>query len=173
MEVSDSRNGFVSRVFGPATWMILHMVSLNYPVVPTDEERQHYTDFFLGMQYVLPCRACRENFKKNLQDIGFDPSIDMLGRESFAKLVWRLHNKVNEMLNKDVYVTFEEMNSFYEELRASDCSHTGPGTEASCISSKTVEPAGCEIHVVPSRLAHGISIDDRCRNKDKKNKKYA
>ncbi len=118
---SESEHGFCSMVFGPI-WFTMHIVSLNYPVAPQESERKIYTQWFLNMGEVLPCSICKQNFKNNLKAIGFNEILDFANRTTFSNLVWRLHNYINKHLGKDVFVTFESFTTFYEQLRASDCS---------------------------------------------------
>ena len=55
----------LTTVWGPGMWHYLHTMSFNYPVSPTKEDKKHYFDFIINLQYVLPCGKCRKNLKKN------------------------------------------------------------------------------------------------------------
>ena len=61
-----SGDGMVTTVWGPPTWMALHTMSFNYPVEPTAEKREAYRAFFTHVGDMLPCRHCRDNYKRNL-----------------------------------------------------------------------------------------------------------
>ncbi len=155
-KVNHSENGFCSMTFAPL-WVTLHMVSLTYPNYPTSTQRKEYESWFLGFKVVLPCSSCRTNFPKNLESIKFDSVIDMCSRTAFAKCIWRLHNEVNRVLKKDVFVRFEDMNRFYEQLRASDCD-----TE-SC--SKPLSQPQCVIRFQPDNQTERtqlLTIDKNC-----------
>ena len=156
MHVNNSENGFCSMTFS-FLWTSLHMISLAYQPYPTTKQREIYTQWFLGFGDVLPCGACKKNFQKNLISIKFHPIIDMCSRTAFAKCIWRLHNEVNKVLNKKIYVTFEDMNAFYEQLRASECD------DDSCTSPK-FEPR-CLIQFVPydefDKKA-SLTMDEKC-----------
>jgi hypothetical protein len=167
IKVSDSNNGFVSTVFGPSTWLVLHMVSLNYPTQPSPDERDAYTQWFMLFGKVLPCSACRENFKNNLLAINFDKNVDMVNRQSFANCVWRLHNEVNTMLGKNMNVSFSEFLSFYEKLRADKCIKKTPYSEGSCEANTRSKPR-CIISVIPEEHALDIpslTVNDMCSRK--------
>lgn len=59
-----SSDGMLTTVWGPSIWHYLHIMSFNYPVQPTDDDKKHYYDFMINLQNVLPCKYCRENLKK-------------------------------------------------------------------------------------------------------------
>ena len=60
-----SGDGMLTSVWGRSLWHYLHTMSFNYPVNPTEEDKKHYKEFVLSLRYVLPCKYCRMNFKKN------------------------------------------------------------------------------------------------------------
>ena len=58
-------DGFLTSIWGPTQWHMLHTISFNYPVKPTTEQQKQYKDYILSLQNVLPCAACRKNLKMN------------------------------------------------------------------------------------------------------------
>ena len=42
-----SGDGFLTSVWGPAIWHSLHIISFNYPVKPTNEEKNQYRNYVL------------------------------------------------------------------------------------------------------------------------------
>jgi hypothetical protein len=50
----DSNDGMLTTVWGPGMWHYLHTMSFNYPTNPTPQDKQHYREFILQLQYVLP-----------------------------------------------------------------------------------------------------------------------
>ena len=40
----NSNDGMVTNVWGPSLWHVLHTISFNYPVNPTEEQKQQYKD---------------------------------------------------------------------------------------------------------------------------------
>ena len=58
----------MTAIWGPALWHVLHTISFNYPVNPTPSDMINYRNFVETLQFVLPCRYCRENFTDNLRD---------------------------------------------------------------------------------------------------------
>ena len=113
----NSGDGMLTSVWGPSMWHYLHIMSFNYPLKPTLEDKKHYRDFVLNLQYVLPCKYCRENLKKNFKTLPLKKS-DMNNRETFSKYIYNLHELVNKMLNKNVHLTYNDVRERYEHFRS-------------------------------------------------------
>jgi len=158
---SDEKHGFCSMTFAPF-WFVLHMVSLDYPITPTRAERQLYTQWFENMGKVLPCSVCRGNFENNLKALNpkYNPLIDFASRTTFAHLVWRLHNKINEDLNKHIQVTWDNFKSFYEQLRATDCS--GDSCKSTRVGPQCTLKVVREGSVAPDELFSNVNSYPQC-----------
>ena len=113
----ESPDGMLTSVWGPNMWHVLHTISFNYPVNPTKEEKKRYMEFIKSLQYVLPCRYCRINVKKNLKTLKFSIK-DMKNRDSFSRFIYKLHNLVNKMLGKNISITYCEVRERYEHFRS-------------------------------------------------------
>ena len=112
-----SNDGMLTGVWGPAMWHYLHTMSFNYPVHPTKENKEHYRDFVLNLQNVLPCGKCRKNLVKNFKKLPL--TIDhMESRKTFSKYIYDLHEVVNKMLGKKSGLTYEIVRERYEHFRA-------------------------------------------------------
>ena len=83
-------------IWGPRLWTFLHIMSFNYPIVPTQKDKQHYETFVDSLQYILPCSVCRKNFKRNLR--AFPPQLN--SRKAFVYWLIDIHNEVNSMTGK-------------------------------------------------------------------------
>ena len=70
----NSGEGMLTAIWGPSLWHTLHTISFNYPVNPTSKDKKTYFAFFKNLSNILPCRYCRENDKKNIQDVKLDMS---------------------------------------------------------------------------------------------------
>jgi hypothetical protein len=112
-----SGDGFLTTVWGPMMWSYLHTMSFNYPVHPTDEDKKHYRDFMISLQYVLPCKYCRMNLANNFKKNPIKPC-HMANRDAFSRYVYDLHETVNKMLKKKVHLTYCEVRDRYENFRA-------------------------------------------------------
>ena len=104
----NSKNGFVSTVWGPATWHYLHIMSFSYPNRPTVDDQEDYARFVQSLCNVLPCRSCREGLVKNMERVPLRSS-DLRDRLSFVHWLYRLHEEVNQMLHKDVAISFVQV----------------------------------------------------------------
>ena len=120
----ESPDGMLTSVWGPNLWHVLHTISFNYPVNPTEKDKIRYMKFIKSLQYVLPCRYCRDNLKKNFKNIKLNKSV-MKNRDSFSKWLYKLHNHINKMLGKSNSVSYSEIRDRYEHFRAR------------CVSKKT------------------------------------
>ena len=112
-----SNDGMLTTVWGPPLWHYLHTMSFNYPVNPTIEDKKHYREFICSLKYVLPCGKCRKNFYKNLKDVPLNAHA-MKNRANFSKWVYRLHEHINKMLNKNSGLTYDDVRERYEHFRA-------------------------------------------------------
>ena len=112
-----SSNGFSPLVWGKYVWFILHMISFNYPLHPTLEDKQNYYNFVMSLRFVLPCGACRKNFSKKLLKHPLTMK-SLKNRRNFSKWMFSIHNLVNRDLKKTATPTFKNVEKRYESLRA-------------------------------------------------------
>lgn len=130
----QSKNGFQTKVWGPPMWMVLHMIALNY----SPEKKNGYKKFFNSLKYVLPCGACRDNYKKILKTkLPLDDYVFKC-RQSMAMWSFLLHNQVQKDIYnktnkehdkpkyKDTKKDFYKAMQFYESFRAK-CTKTSYG----------------------------------------------
>jgi hypothetical protein len=113
----SSGDGFVTKIWGPAAWHLIHTISFNYPVNPTAEDKKNYRNFILSLQNVLPCKYCRINLKKNFKQLPITMKT-MKNRDSFSRYVYRLHELVNRMLKKKSGLSFCDVRERYEHFRS-------------------------------------------------------
>jgi len=112
-----SSDGFLTSVWGPMLWSYLHTMSFNYPVNPTLENKKHYKDFIVNLQYVMPCKYCRINLTKNLKQLPLTEK-DMESRDTFSRYVYNLHETVNKMLKKKSGLSYDDVRDRYENFRS-------------------------------------------------------
>lgn len=173
-----SNDGFLTYVWGPAFWFVLHTISFNYPNNPTKEEKEHYKNFVLSLQHVLPCKYCRINISKNFKKMPITDEV-LENRTSFSKYMYELHNMVNVMLGKRPYLTFPEVRDRYENFR-SRCTlgkaskkttktrkvRKGGKREKGCTRPFYGKKAKCVIHIVPhEKKTESLIIDKQCIKK--------
>ena len=115
----NSKNGFSTYIWGTCMWQFLHIISFNYPINPTDEQKKDYLQFLKLLEKTLPCKWCRINYGKNIREKDTKLSMKtMKNRETLSRWVCKLHNKVNKMLDKNEYKDYKNTRDFYEQFRA-------------------------------------------------------
>jgi len=145
----NSKDGMLTSVWGPSMWHVLHTISFNYPVKPSNEQKQHYRDFIISLQHILPCGKCRENFKTNLKQLPLLRK-HMKNRETFSKYVYNLHELINKMLNKKSGLTYSEVRERYEHFRARCSTNVEFKTkENGCIHPLKGQKSKCVLQIVP------------------------
>ena len=112
-----SGDGMLTTVWGPSLWHYMHTMSFNYPIKPTNNDKKYYKDFIINLQYVLPCKYCRDNLKKNFKAHPLR-KCDMRNRETYSKYVYKLHETINKMLGKKSGLTYCDIRERYEHFRA-------------------------------------------------------
>jgi len=110
-------------VWGPHAWKFIHYVTLSYPIFPNQENKDNYKQFFLTLQYILPCHKCRKHYKENLNKFPLNDLV-LSNNENLVKWGIDLHNYINKLHNKpelsynDAYKLFN--NDFKIETFTSD-----------------------------------------------------
>jgi hypothetical protein len=157
----NSPMGINTRVWGPIQWQFMHMISFNYPVNPTDDDKKFYYEYIKNLQHILPCKSCRSNLSNNLKVAKF--TIEKLkNRYTFSKFVYDLHNVVNVMLGRKIYLTYEKVRDRYELFRAT-CAPETSNVEIGCTIPVNKIKSRCVINIVPlTRSLESFSIDKRC-----------
>ncbi len=120
----SSGDGFLVSVWGPLQWTFLHIMSFNYPINPTPEDKKHYRDYVLNLQYVLPCKYCRMNLTNNFKKKPLQ-MCHMANRETFSRYIYELHETVNRMLKKKSKLSYCDVRERYEHFR-SRCTEEKP-----------------------------------------------
>ena len=117
LEDNDSNNGFSGEIWGSALWFIMHIISFNYPIKPTNSNIMHYYSFFKNIQNILPCSVCRKHLKETYKKHPLTAKV-FKNRKSLTKYIYNLHNIINTQLNKKNIISFDDIINFYENLRS-------------------------------------------------------
>jgi hypothetical protein len=169
----NSGDGMLTMVWGPSMWHYLHTMSFNYPVYPTCDDKRHYKEFILNLQFVLPCGKCRKNLIKNFKKLPLENK-DMESRETFSRYIYDLHEVINKMLGKKSGLNFDTIRERYEHFRSrctksyKDFKHLRKtlrkkNSEKGCTEPLYGEKSKCVIRIVPqSNKAKSFQIDEKC-----------
>jgi hypothetical protein len=169
-----SGDGFLTTIWGPSQWHMLHTISFNYPVNPTKEQKIQYRDYVLSLQNILPCGACRKNLKMNLKHLPITMT-HMKNRDTFSRYIYNLHELVNRMLHKKSNLTYCDVRERYEHFR-SRCVDEAPKVykyssiktqkhkkEKGCTEPLYGKKARCILNIVPQdEKGQSIQIDKKC-----------
>lgn len=174
----DSNDGMLTSVWGPPLWHVLHSMSFNYPVNPTNSDKKHYLNFVLNLRWTLPCGKCRQNLVNNFKQLPIHMK-HMASRNTFSRYVYDLHEVVNTMLNKKSGLTYESIRERYEHFR-SRCSKSvmdkdeqiqlfTKQMDSGCTEPLYGEKSKCVLKIIPdNEKCESIQIDDKCVKKTKK-----
>lgn len=168
----NSNNGMQTSLFGPI-WFTLHLISFNYPVNPTQEDKINYMNFIKSFKYTLPCVYCRNNLDSNLKKINFNMN-SMKNRETFSRAIYDLHNCVNKMLGKNIKISYTEVRDRYEAFR-SRCNEKIPvdknnnKKEKKCENSLYGIKGKAVIEIIPKNSKKKTFIN-KCKNNSNKKK---
>ena len=158
---TKSNDGMLTTVWGPAIWHFLHTMSFNYPVQPTQEQKEQYRDFILQLEHVLPCKYCRMNLTKNFKTLPLTMK-EMKNRDSFSRYVYNLHELVNTMLGKKSNLTYCDVRERYEHFRAR-CNQQKKQVEKGCTEPIVGKKSKSVIHVIPQDIpCDTIQISQEC-----------
>lgn len=161
----NSNDGMLTSVWGPALWHSLHTISFNYPIEPTEEDKINYYNYFNNLKYVLPCKYCRINLKKNLKKLPLNKSV-FKNRETLSKWLYLLHEEVNKMLGKKSGLTFDDVRERYEMFRARCLDEKPKKIESGCIKPLYGIKSKCVISIVPKTAkSKSLTIDPKCKIK--------
>ena len=172
-----SGDGMLTGVWGPALWHYLHIVSFNYPIKPTIDNRKNYRDMILNLQHVLPCKYCRDNFKNNLKMLPLK-CVDLKNRDTFSRWVYKLHELVNAMLGKSSGLSYCDVRERYEHFRSRCTVERSPisiqklkkhirktkkNKENGCTEPLYGKKSQCIVKIVPlNKKVKTFQIDRKC-----------
>lgn len=159
------RRGFQTSVWGPAAWVFLHTITFSYPDRPNPATRRIFKNFFKSLCSILPCVYCRQSYSKYCLTKGGPLSLsdDVLkSRKTLTRWLYKIHDAVNERLEKEDRPTYEAVRAMYSMF------------EAKCSSVKNKEKHGCIVPANGHRRMRTIIrfIPRECKLKGKTLKTY-
>ena len=160
----NSKDGMLTSVWGPSMWHTLHTISFNYPCKPTHTQKKQYMNYMKSLVNVLPCGACRDNLKKNYKTLPINMSV-MKNRNTFSRYVYKLHELVNNMLNKKSGLSYDDVRTRYEYFRArcNDKKQHIAVIENGCVKSLYGLKSKCVLRIVPqTEDIKSFDIDKKC-----------
>jgi hypothetical protein len=170
-----SGDGMLTSVWGPAAWHLLHTISFNYPINPTEENKKQYKDFVENLKNVLPCKYCRMNLENNLKAHPIKPC-HMKNRDTFSRYIYNLHEIINKMLGKTSGLSYCDVRERYEHFRSRCTQNDAPKIfkfnttrkkekekEKGCTEPLYGKKAKCVIQIVPQEeKTPSFVVDNKC-----------
>jgi len=179
-----SGDGMLTNVWGPSLWHYLHIISFNYPINPTKENKKYYRQLINNLKYTLPCKYCRDNLKNNLNDHPLTATA-LKNRYNFSIWMYELHEHINKMLGKKSGLKYDQVRERYEHFRAR-CTIDGSKKkiqnkrklknktqkkEKGCTKPLYGKKSKCIIKIVPhDTKCKTFQMDNKCK-KTRKNRK--
>ena len=162
--------GMATHIWGPSIHHALHTISFNYPINPTQQQKEDYYNFVHYLGKVLPCGVCRNNLPRNLKAANWDWD-KLKNRETFSKFIYNLHQKINLSTGKKLYPkSYEEVRDIYESFRSKKpLKQKGGKKEVGCSEPvRNAVKSKCILKILPrtSKLK-GIQINNKCLCKKK------
>jgi len=168
----NSGDGMITSVWGPPMWHVLHTISFNYPIKPTEAQMEDYFNFYSSLEKILPCKFCRDNLKNNLKKCALTKKI-MASRMTLSRWVYDLHETINKMLGKKSNLTYEMVRERYEFFR-SRCvedpskkkKEKKSKTESGCVEPLYGVKSKCVLNIIPrDARKKSFVMDPKCKLK--------
>ncbi len=96
------------KIWGKPMWSSLLNIAKVYPERPSSSDMNNYKIFFTILGSVLPCYACRKNYKNHLRKI----PIQLQSRESLIKWLHKIYNQT-QLESKKKEVTLKKFFNKY------------------------------------------------------------
>lgn len=87
-----------SEYWGRHFWKMLNCTVLNFPLEPTDENRNTYKQFFIYTSKIMPCKFCRQSLTIYMKYFPIDKYLD--DRMGICYWLWTIHSLINSKLCK-------------------------------------------------------------------------
>jgi len=103
----------MTSLWGPLGWMTLHSVSMLYPEIPSQTDKEILKRYMNSFRDSISCPSCQSHFKIIFQNYTASHPEWNSSRFQFFLFVVRAHNTVNRRLNKPRPATVQECLDMY------------------------------------------------------------
>jgi hypothetical protein len=100
-------------IWGSHLWFSLHTITLNYPLKPTNDDKENYKSFFISLKNVIPCSVCKKNYKRHLNEHPIDNHLN--SRKELVYWLIDIHNMVNGEIGKKI-LSYDTVLKKYENV---------------------------------------------------------
>jgi hypothetical protein len=98
-------------LWGPSSWKSMHYITFGYPEQPSEEVKNNTYNFFMALQYLLPCEKCRLDYKYHLLKNPLTEEI-LSSKAKLTRWLVDIHNAVNISIGKPV-LNYEQAKEMY------------------------------------------------------------
>lgn len=102
------------QIWGPHAWFLMYSVAMTYPHCPKEEDKKNTKLFYSSLGGVLPCIACRNNFKKHIRVYPLTSNA-LSNRVNLINWVININNEVNKLIGAPP-ITYEDTVDKYTNL---------------------------------------------------------
>lgn len=97
-------------VWGLDGWMFFYSIAYGYPLIPTYQDIMNYKNFFIYVQYVLPCESYKKQYANQLNEVDIAP---FLTTQSYLfQWVLAMQNMINKQIERKE-LTLQDIFSVY------------------------------------------------------------
>ena len=89
----DTTDGLKTEKWGPVFWETLHLISLNYPLDPSEKEKKMFLSLIKSLKYILPCGICRKNICFTLKQMKWRKKKYYANRTNFIYFFTKFNTK--------------------------------------------------------------------------------
>ena len=100
-------------IWGPHLWFSLHTISFNYPLKPSDTDKENCKNFFTTLQHVIPCSVCKKNYMRHLKELPIEKHVE--NRKTLVYWMIDMHNLVNGEIGKKI-LSYDTVIKKYEHV---------------------------------------------------------
>ena len=103
-----------TRLWGPDTWYVIHVIADSAPDKLTEKDKENYRRFYESLSNVLPCPSCALHYKEFLKQDPpkFNTRVDML------RWTIRAHNHANQVTGAPILSEEDAFNRIEQEIKA-------------------------------------------------------
>jgi hypothetical protein len=113
----------LTSIWGKYGWSFIHLITMSYPEIPTEEDKMYYYEYFHALKHVLPCKKCRYNMNKHLNKYPLDDQ-SLASRKNLVKWGIDLHNIVNYYTGSPMLTYTEAMNELNKLVNPPNTNYT-------------------------------------------------
>ena len=104
-------------IWGSHLWFSLHTITFSYPINPTETDKINFKNFFISLQYAIPCSICQKNYKRHLLEHPIDNHLT--SRKDLVYWLIDIHNMVNSEIGKK-FMSYDIVLKKYENVYQKD-----------------------------------------------------